>query len=105
MDYENGVIVKIYKSLVDTIIVGGACAAPKLRWTFPRDLVINDPPTHLRDNTEEGAPNYNLLILNCCDSWNLLNKNKTLKSSAPSVTKVQASGYCLQACTALHDIL
>ena len=55
MDYENGVIVKIYKSLVDTIIVGGACAAPKLRWTFPRDLVINDPPTHLRDNTEEGA--------------------------------------------------
>ena len=27
MDFENGVIVKIYKSEVDPILVGGACAA------------------------------------------------------------------------------
>ena len=35
--FENGMIVKIYKSLVDPILVGGACA-PKLRWASPQDL-------------------------------------------------------------------
>ena len=38
MDFKKGVIVKIYKSSVDPILVGGACAAPKLRWASPQDL-------------------------------------------------------------------
>ena len=38
MDFENGVIVTIYKSKVDPILVGGARAAPKLRWATPHDL-------------------------------------------------------------------
>ena len=37
-DFENEVIVKIYKSWVDPILVGGACAGPKLRWASPQDL-------------------------------------------------------------------
>ena len=31
MDFENGVIVKIYK-------LGGRSATPKLRWVSPQDL-------------------------------------------------------------------
>ena len=36
--FKNEVLVKIYKSQVDPILVGGACAAPKLRWASPQDL-------------------------------------------------------------------
>ena len=36
--FENGVIVKIYKSQVDPILAGGVCAAPKLRRASPQDL-------------------------------------------------------------------
>ena len=57
MDFENGVIVTIYKSKVDPILVGGACPAPKLRWATPHDLwlwnVDNHPILKNRDFQQE----------------------------------------------------
>ena len=39
-DFENGVIVKIYKSQIDPILGGGRLRRPKLRWASSQDLVL-----------------------------------------------------------------
>ena len=59
--FENGVIVKIYKSQVDPILAGGACAAPKLRRAFPQDLWLNLLPHSVQLGNFSSA--WNLAIL------------------------------------------
>jgi len=58
MDFENGVIFKIYKSLVDPILVGGRLGRPKTKRGIssgPMTLIMSKPNITQLNSTQSKA--------------------------------------------------